>query len=116
MLPEAERAVVAPEKILRYLLDPTNPRNQGKHGVFFALGYTRETWERLRDDLLTHGHMHPVAEVELQGHATVYNVDGVLTGPSGRTRQIRTAWRIDRAGVPPRLITAFPAPSGRQRP
>ena len=114
-LPNADRATVAPEKILRYLLDSTNPRSQGKPSLFFALGYTRETWERFHDDLLAHGRTHPIAETEQAGTATVYNVDGELTGPNQRSRRLRTVWRADQRGADPRFITAFPAPSGRRR-
>ncbi|HEY8293608.1 MAG TPA: hypothetical protein VIG44_14045 [Thermomicrobiales bacterium] len=113
-MPNADRATIAPDKILRYLLDPTNPRSRGKPALFFALGYTRETWERLRDDLLAHGRTYPVAETEQAGTATVYNVDGELTGPHQRSRPLRTIWRTDRRGAAPRLITAFPSPPGRK--
>jgi hypothetical protein len=113
-LPNADRATVAPEKILRYLLDPTNTRSRGKPALFFALGYTREAWERFRDDLLAHGHRYPVAETEQVEMATVYNVDGELTGPNLRSRYLRTVWRTDQPGADPRLITAFPAPPGRR--
>ena len=113
-LPHADRATIAPDKILRYLLDPTNPRSRGKPALFFTLGYTRETWERLRDDLLAHGRTDPVAETDQAGTATVYNVDGELTGPNQRSRRLRTIWRTDQHGANPRFITAFPAPSGRK--
>lgn len=113
-LPNADRATIAPEKILRYLLDPTNPRSRGKPALFFALGYTREAWEQCRDDLLAHGRTYPVAETEQAGAATVYNVDGELTGPNQRSRRLRTVWRTDRRGADPRFITAFPAPSERR--
>ena len=114
-LPDADRATIAPDKILRYLLDPANPRSQGKPALFFALGYTRERWERLRDDLLAHGRTYPVAETEQVGTATVYNVDGDLIGPNQRSRHLRTIWRTDQTGTAPRFITAFPAPPGRRR-
>lgn len=114
-LPNAGHAIIAPEKILRYLLDPTNPRSRGKPALFFALGYTRETWERFRDDLLAHGRTHPVAETEQAGTATVYNVDGELIGPNQRSRSIRTVWRTDRRRADPRFITAFPVSPGRRQ-
>lgn len=114
-LPNADRAIIAPEKVLRYLLDPTNPRSQGKPALFFALGYTPETWEWLCDDLLAHGRTYPVTRTEEAGMARVYNVDGELTGPNQRSYRLRTVWRTDRRGANPRFITAFPAPSGRRQ-
>ena len=53
MLPNPERAFVAPNKVRDYLLSPSHPVGRFKATVFVALGYTQENWERLRDDLLT---------------------------------------------------------------
>jgi hypothetical protein len=52
MLPNAKRALVAPNKVRDYLLSPSHPVGRFKAAVFAALGYTQENWERLRDDLL----------------------------------------------------------------
>jgi len=43
-LPNAANSVVPMEKITRYLLDPTNPRNGGKPGFFSQFGFTAEDW------------------------------------------------------------------------
>lgn len=114
-LPHAAMALIDPAKILPYLLDPTNPRSRGKPALFFALGYQRELWEQLRDDLLAHGRENPIVRVERQGGATAYSIDGMLIGPNTRTRRIRTVWRHDAGSNRLRLITAFPAPSERMR-
>jgi len=108
-LPNAEYALVTPEKITRYLLDPANPRNRGKATVFFAVGYTREQWERLIVDLLAHGQIFPVETEEQRGADRVDTVFGPLVGPNGATRLIRTVWQIDAGTDFPRLITAVPA-------
>ncbi len=113
MLPHADRAIVHPDKLLRYLLDPTNPRSRGKPAVFFALGYAREGWERLRGDLLLHGRTHPVAKVELRGEDAMYTVEGDIQGPTGRTH-LRTVWQVDAGTVIPRLVSAYAlSPKGR---
>lgn len=109
-LPHAAKAMLDPAKIPRYLLDTTNPRSRGKPAIFFALGYRRALWEQLRDDLLAHGRVNPLTSVERQGNATIYIIDGMLTGPNGRRRRIRTVWRQDAEFDRPRFITAFPAP------
>ncbi|MGI8964300.1 MAG: DUF6883 domain-containing protein, partial [Thermomicrobiales bacterium] len=62
-LPRANRATIHPSKILRYLLDPTNPASSGKPALFFALGYIRRAWGVLNDDLVEHGRTHPVTSV-----------------------------------------------------
>lgn len=52
MLPNSERAFVAPSKVRDYLLSPVHPAGRFKATVFAALGYTRENRETLRDDLV----------------------------------------------------------------
>src|SRR6266513_208368 len=52
MLPYADSAVVEPSKVRDYLLSASHPIGRFKATVFFALGYTPENWQRLRDDLL----------------------------------------------------------------
>ncbi len=112
-LPHMAKAVIDPAKILRYLLGPTNPRSRGKPSLFFTLGYQRDLWEQLRDDLLTLGRENPIAHAERQGQATVYSIDGMLIGLKASTRRSRTVWRQDAGSDRPRLITAFPAPPER---
>jgi hypothetical protein len=51
-LPNAERAVVADEKVRDYLLSPVNPRARGKAAFFRALGFDDSNWVHLRDALL----------------------------------------------------------------
>ncbi len=114
-LPHAEHAIIASEKITRYLLDPENPRNRGKAAIFFGIGYTRELWERLAMDLLAHGQIFPVEMEEQRGADRVYTVFGPLIGPNGATRPIRTVWQIDAGMDFPRLITAVPARHERRR-
>src|SRR6185437_2433530 len=52
MLPNPERAFVAPDKVRDYLLSRSHPVGRFKAAVFAALGYTQENWETLRDDIL----------------------------------------------------------------
>ncbi|MFM7513170.1 MAG: DUF4926 domain-containing protein [Cyanobium sp.] len=55
MLPHADHALVEEAKICDYLLSATHPVGRYKARVFRSLGYTAESWTRLRDDLLQHG-------------------------------------------------------------
>lgn len=46
-LPNANKAVVVPEKIADYLLNSAHPDNGGKAEFFTRLGFQRDQWERL---------------------------------------------------------------------
>lgn len=110
MLPDADLATIHPNKILKDLFDSTNPNSQGKPKFFGILGYQRSTWGRLHDDLLAHGRSHSIVKVqqiEVSG-AERFTIEGVLTGPNGKSRWIRTVWDRDPGSDGPRLITAYP--------
>jgi len=46
-LPSAHLALVDPEKIVDYLLNPAHPDNGGKAAFFVALGFSRDQWQPL---------------------------------------------------------------------
>jgi hypothetical protein len=114
-MPSSEHALVPPNKIFRYLLDPTNPRSRGKPAIFFALGYTREEWYRLADDLCRLAQSDEIADIEVADTVQVDNIDSLLRGPNGLERWIRSIWQVNAGGRPPRFITAFPAPRRNRR-
>ena len=51
--PDAEKSIVTKEKLCDYLLNPAHPVGGTKAAWFASVGYTRQNWEELRDDLLT---------------------------------------------------------------
>lgn len=50
-LPNANSAIVDEAKVRDYLLSPEHPVGRFKARVFVAVGYRRQAWQRLRDDL-----------------------------------------------------------------
>ncbi len=50
-VPNAERAIISPEKLRAYLLSTSHPLGRFKAAFFATLGYTEEDWELLRADL-----------------------------------------------------------------
>jgi hypothetical protein len=107
-LPNAEDAVIDPAKVCDYLLSAAHPVGRFKATFFVSLGYVHEGWEVLRDDILAIARTAQVTSEQASSHGRMFQVDGILLGPSGRSAAIRTAW-IVRAGESfPRLVTAFP--------
>ena len=80
-LPNAEHAIVAPEKIIAYLLNPTHPQNRGKAAFFSAFGFTGASWQILAAALRTQA-MH-------------YDVDGMREDAFG-VRHILNRHRYER--------------------
>jgi hypothetical protein len=50
-LPNAENAVIDPEKLRDYLLSPLHPVGRFKAVFFSSFGYTQENWRQFEADL-----------------------------------------------------------------
>ena len=48
-----EKAIISREKLQDYLLSPFHPVGQFKAKFFRSIGYTSDSWERLREDIIT---------------------------------------------------------------
>jgi len=106
-LPNADSAVIPPEKLRDYLLSSSHPVGRFKAAFFRALGYTDDDWERLEGDIrsvLTNDAMVG----EQTGYGQKLEVRGNITGPAGRNAEIVTAWIILKGESIPRFITAYP--------
>jgi len=108
MLPNAERALVAPTKVRDYLLSPSHPVGRFKATVFASLGYTQENWERLRDDLLAIARSGTASAIPPGEFGQKFEVSGILVGPSGRSGEFSTVWLVRTGEDFPRFVTAFP--------
>jgi len=107
-LPNAEHAFIEPAKVRDYLLSPAHPVGRFKAAFFVSLGYTQIEWERLRDDLLAIAGSGDAVPGQETGFGRKFEVSGMLTGPSGRSAEIRTVWIVANEGAAPRFVTAYP--------
>jgi hypothetical protein len=108
-LPNAEHAIVAPEKIIAYLLDPANPQNQGKAAFFSAFGFTVASWAVLAAALRAQAMRDDVDGMREDAFGVRYTITGTLETPDGRNPNVRTVWQIDTGATAPRFISAYPA-------
>lgn len=108
-LPQGAGAVVKRDKALRYLLDPGHEDGGAKARRFReALGYRREDFERLREDLrlaAASGAVVGCRPARLSG--LTWTVDLQVTGPNGRTATVRSLWHSLAPGATPRLTSAW---------
>lgn len=102
-------ATVDERKILDYLLAVDHPVGGDKAVFFTAVGYRREEWIRLRDDLLSLAHRGEIVAEQETKFGFKYVVDGVIHTPAGRAVSVRTVWISDGNDGPPRLVTAYPS-------
>ena len=108
MLPHADHAIVDEAKICDYLLSDTHPVGRFKARVFRSLGYSVESWTRLRDDLLHHGLTGTLKRIESSTYGMKVVISATLKGLNGTSRPFRTVWMFHDQSRRPRLVTAFP--------
>ena len=107
-LPNAQFAVLEPEKLVDYLLNPAHPDNGGKALFFLGLGFQRDEWRPLAAAFRKVAEAQPVAKSMASPHGRKYIVDGRIETPGGKTPLVRTVWIVDRGFDTPRLVTAYP--------
>ena len=114
-LPNADRARIAPEKILGYLLSPLHPTGRSKARFFRNLGYTSERSLLLVRALLRIAEEGEVVETVGTAFGTKYVVTGDLETPRRRRVRLTTVWIIPVNEEAPHFVTAYPdQESGRQ--
>jgi hypothetical protein len=107
-IPNASQAIIAPEKIRDYLLNPDHQRGGSKSRVLLSLGYRRDNWELLERAIRL---QHLTAEVTVEREnpwGRRYEIRAPLITPSGRTIIIESIWQIDAGSDVPRFITMYP--------
>jgi len=107
-LPNADWAVVADEKIARYLLSPVHPSGRHKAAFFRRFGFTPQHPGALAAALREHACGNEVARLDDTAFGTRYTVEGPLHTPDGRAPLVRTVWFVDHSEELPRLVTAYP--------
>ena len=109
LLPNADQAVVALEKVTEYLLSHTHPTGKHKARFFVAIGFSPDIPSALQEALLNHARTHPVWNEEATPFGIKYIVEGALAAPNGSTPSVRVVWILESGSHAPRLVTAFPA-------
>lgn len=107
-LPGVEAAIVDERKITGYLLSPEHQYGRFKAHFFAGCGFRLDGWEALRDALLRHARENHVATSKVTKFGTKYLIDGPLTAPDGRSRQVRAVWFVEVGDERPRFVTAYP--------
>jgi predicted transcriptional regulator len=107
-LPNRERAMIAPDKLVEYLLNVEHERGGTKARLLAEFGYNQDNWRQLDMDIRRFHLDAEVDEMRRTLYGVRYEIRALLETPSGRTLTIRTIWQIDTGTDVPRLITLFP--------
>src|SRR3990172_7745763 len=93
-VPNADKAIIPPEKLRDYILSPNHPVGRFKADFFTELGYSAENWEVLERDLRKQIFSQDAEEVEGFPYGRKFVVTGSLTTPAGKIVQMTTVWVI----------------------
>jgi hypothetical protein len=94
-------------KVRDYLLNPENPQNSGKAGLFTRFGFSRERWAELAESLGRHPVFNDVISTVSSSHGVKYVVQCALQTPDGRNPCLRSVWIVQPGRPGPRLVTAY---------
>jgi len=107
-IPNADRAVVAKDKLREYLLNLAHRRGGPKAKLLLSMGYRAEDWQKLDADIRAN---HLPSEVDRQtdtAYGIRYEVVAPLCGSGGVPVIFRSIWQIDTGTDYPRFITMYP--------
>ena len=108
MIPNADEAVIAKDKLCDYLLNPVHRRGGSKAKLLLSMGYSGDDWQRLESDLRVH---HLAADVDCEtdsDYGQRYEIVAPLPDSAGGRVQFRSVWQIGIGTDFPRLITPYP--------
>ncbi|MCL2083445.1 MAG: hypothetical protein FWH04_09485 [Oscillospiraceae bacterium] len=107
-LPNVDKVVVDPRKVIDYALNPTHSKGKHKAKVFeSALGYNQSNSAHLIEQVQQKLATSEAVSGKIGNHGRIFSVDMPITGPNGNTAIVRTGWIIDPGAEIPRMTTIF---------
>ena len=106
-IPDAENAIATRDKVHGYLLNVNHPGGGSKAIWFQSLGYERENWQLLADDLLRIARTSDKYDTQRSPHGVKYKASGTVGRPGYRPGHVLTVWIVE-PDESPRLVTAYP--------
>ena len=107
-IPNADRAIIAIEKLTAYLLNASHRRGGAKARLLLSLGYQVSVPERLADDLRKQHLSLDATRMSSNEYGTSHLVEGDIVTPNGRRVRFCSILQIDTGTDTPRFITMYP--------
>ena len=107
-IPNVDRAIITPDKLTGYLLNVSHKRGGPKARLLLSIGYRSEDPLRLESDLRTQHLPLDVTRTSKNAYGIVYEVEGPIKTPGGRSIRFCSVWQIDTGTDVPRFITMYP--------
>jgi hypothetical protein len=107
-VPNADRAIIATEKLTAYLLNASHKRGGAKARLLLSVGYRSDDPFSLESDLRTQHLSRNVTRTSENPYGVVYEIEGPIETPSGKTVRFCSVWQVDTGTDVPRFITMYP--------
>jgi hypothetical protein len=107
-VPNANHAIIATEKLTGYLLNVSHKRGAAKARLLLSVGYRSDAPQVLEADLQTQHLTLDVARTSENVYGLVYEIEGPIKTPSGKTVRFCSIWQVDTGTDVPRFITMYP--------
>ena len=108
MVPNADRSIIAQDKLTGYLLNMSHKRGGPKSRLLLGFGYRSDNPQVLESDLRVQHLSLEVARAHENAYGVVYEIEGPIKTPSGRTVRFCSVWQVDTGTEVPRFITMYP--------
>ena len=107
-VPNADRAIIAAEKLTGYLLNVSHKRGGPKARLLLSVGYRSDDPQSLESDLRTQHLSLDLTRTSQHSYGVVYEIEGPIKTPSGRIVGFCSIWQGDTGTEAPRVITMYP--------
>jgi uncharacterized protein DUF6883 len=107
-VPNADRAIIVREKLSSYLLNMSHKRGGPKARLLLGFGYRSDNPQALESDLRAQHLSVDVTRTHENAYGVVFEIEGPIKTPSGRTVAFCSVWQIDTGTDVPRFITMYP--------
>ena len=107
-IPNADRAIIAAEKLTAYLLNVSHKRGAAKARLLLGLGYQTATPQVLESDLRTQHLSLDITRTSENPYGVVFEIEGPIKTPGGKTVRFCSIWQVDTGTDVPRFITMYP--------
>jgi len=107
-VPNADRAVIAADKLTGYVLNVSHKRGGPKARLLLSVGYRSDNPQSLESDLRIQHLSLDVTRTHQSAYGVVYEIEGPITTPNGRTVRFCSVWQVDTGSEVPRFITMYP--------
>jgi hypothetical protein len=107
-VPNAARAIIAADKITGYLLNVSHKRGGPKARLLLSVGYRADNPQALESDLRAQHLSLAVTRTHTNAYGVVYEIEGPIKTPSGRSVRFCSVWQVDTGTDGPRFITMYP--------